>query len=100
MRQNDKARTTRLINAEELKDRILNKRILGMPAYNAGLLDAGYLIAAMPTVDAVPVVRCKDCIWASDDDTYEIWCNGRGCPAQQVPADGYCDKGKRREECD
>ena len=48
-----------------------------------------------PTIDAVPVVRCKDC---KHRDTENGLCEGRGWPMQLVPDDGYCDKGERSEE--
>ena len=28
-----------------------------------------------PTVDAVEVVRCKDCIWCEDQGTSGLYCN-------------------------
>lgn len=46
-----------------------------------------------PTIEAVPVVRCKDCKYRRDDD----FCGGRGWPAQLVPDDGYCDRGARMD---
>jgi len=52
-------------------------------------------IATAPTIDAVPVVRCKDC---KHRDAEEGFCEGRGWPMQLVPDDGFCDKGKRSEE--
>lgn len=54
-------------------------------------------IMRFPRVDAVPVVRCRDCAHCDDKTPYELWCLGRGWPNQMVPPDGYCDKGKRRE---
>lgn len=53
-----------------------------------------------PTIDAVPVVRCKDCKWSHHDlDTEdnlvfmcEMW--------DEYPManeDGYCHKGRRKE---
>ena len=45
-----------------------------------------------PTIDAVPVVRCKDC---KHRDTENGLCEGRGWPMQLVPDDGYCDKGEK-----
>lgn len=44
-----------------------------------------------PTVDAVPVVRCRDC---EHKDRESGFCHGRGWPMQLVPDDGFCDKGK------
>lgn len=45
-----------------------------------------------PTIDAVPVVRCKDC---KHRDAEKGFCEGRGWPMQLVPDDGFCDKGER-----
>ena len=47
----------------------------------------------LPPVDAVPVVRCRDC---EHKDRESGSCHGRGCPVQLVPDDGFCDKGKRK----
>ncbi len=41
-------------------------------------------------VDAVPVVRCRDC---EHKDRESGFCHGRGWPMQLVPDDGFCDKG-------
>jgi hypothetical protein len=46
-----------------------------------------------PTVDAVPVVRCRDC---EHKDRESGFCHGRGWPMQLVPDDGFCDKGDRQ----
>lgn len=50
---------------------------------------------AMPTVDAVPVVRCKECKWAGGD----FVCY-RGVMVQHKPED-FCSYGERKEgaEC-
>lgn len=45
---------------------------------------------AMPTVDAVPVVRCKECKWAGGD----FVCY-RGVMVQHKPED-FCSYGERR----
>nr|DAL45685.1 MAG TPA_asm: hypothetical protein [Caudoviricetes sp.] len=49
----------------------------------------------IPTVDAVPVVRCKECKWAGGD----FVCY-RGVMVQHKPED-FCSYGKRKEgaEC-
>lgn len=54
-----------------------------------------YSDTAIPFVDAVPVVRCKDCKHRDAEDGF---CEGRGWPMQLVPDDGFCDKGERSEE--
>lgn len=49
----------------------------------------------LPTVDAVPVVRCKECKWAGGD----FVCY-RGVMVQHKPED-FCSYGERKEgaEC-
>lgn len=54
-------------------------------------------IEKMPAVDAVPVVRCRDC---EHKDRESGFCHGRGWPMQLVPDDGFCDKGKDGERDD
>lgn len=56
-------------------------------------------IRQMPTVDAVPVVRCKDCrYWSGRKYNVHIngflpWC---GFSALQREANDYCSYGRRR----
>ena len=46
-----------------------------------------------PTVDAVPVVRCKDCKHCQYDEMFgDRWCNG-----SRVHADSFCSDGERRD---
>ena len=51
-----------------------------------------------PTVDAVEVVRCKDCLWATKDDDYGYWCNNPDldCSCYR-PAVGFCESGERKD---
>lgn len=48
-----------------------------------------------PTIDAVEVVRCKDCKHREVENGF---CEGRGWPMQLVPDDGFCDKAERRSD--
>ena len=49
-----------------------------------------------PTVDAVPVVRCKDCTYYKE--SYEgVFCSSTGAG---MPEDGYCSDGERKDEDD
>ena len=61
----------------------------------------GEMVQAMPTVDAEPIVRCKDCDWlGTEDDGVFLpdwacgWCPNVAC---SVKPDGFCDSGKRRD---
>lgn len=74
----------RLIDADELEEKVWRLK-----------LDSRELIAKMiedaPTVDAVPVVRCKDCKYYEMDsnETYG-WCEENECPFAQLD---YCSYG-------
>ena len=51
------------------------------------------IINRLPTIDAVPVIRCKDCKhWYSDADT------GMACEFTNMgqPEDGFCNWAERR----
>lgn len=49
------------------------------------------LIDIAPTIDAVEVVRCKDCKRRQEDTIFhKLYCDGR-----EVVADGYCWKGEQ-----
>lgn len=58
-----------------------------------------------PTVDAVPVVRCRDCIHREGDENpmcmlhTEPYANARGYKGEAVcvEMDDFCSYGKRRE---
>lgn len=51
-------------------------------------------IEQMPTVDAVPVVRCKDCRWGQMDDLGVMHCHKYH---MHKNVDGFCDEGERKE---
>ena len=61
------------------------------------------IVNAAPTVDAVPVVLCKDCKWFADNNGGEWY----GCkmfhvvritPEDAPKPDDFCSYGERREE--
>lgn len=87
----------RLIDADKLKEDVLD--LPNCPnefsdTYDkARILD---LVDEQPTVDAVQVVRCKDCRWF-ENDGYHTNCQiMRFC----VEDDDYCSRGERRGEQD
>ena len=59
-------------------------------------------IRRAPTVDAVVVVRCEDCVhWDDDPDTYGADYGPKGkCMKsfETMCADDFCSYGKRRED--
>ena len=63
------------------------------------------IVNAAPTVDAVPVVRCKDCKWFADNNGGEWY----GCkmfhvvritPEDAPKPDDFCSYGERKEGAD
>ena len=56
------------------------------------------LINAAPTIDAVPVVRCKDCKYNHISLAFSrggVWCE---CWGTTPDPDGFCHKGERRSD--
>lgn len=64
---------------------------------NATMADAKRVLADMPTVDAAPVVRCKDCEYSYDEISY-LCCSHGVCVDCEVPPNFSCAYGKRRAE--
>ena len=50
-------------------------------------------LEALPSAQP-EIIQCVDCRSRDKDG----WCTGRGWPMQLVPADGFCDKGIRKED--
>ena len=59
--------------------------------------DFADMISNAPTIDAVPVVRCKDCIH-SYDDLCGLYCTFGPYGDCKVPSQFYCAEGKRKED--
>ena len=104
----------RLIDAYALKSQITRHHMSLTPRYISKLVDAEIgdvidIIDETPTVDAVEVVRCKDCIHRGeegecpmyfvqeiewDDDGYTEW---DYVPHDYTVDDGFCDRGERKD---
>lgn len=81
----------RLIDAKALSEAVngIGKDIKRPRAVELACL---VLIADAPTIDAVEVVRCKDCRWR----------NTKGCPYKNFKAaerddDDFCSDGERKD---
>ena len=90
----------RLIDADALLTE-LDKFVNPMPDANGlhflgGLSTAITEIENAPTIDAVPVVRCKDCEYCGHFDSLLYCDNSRGL-AGSVSPEGFCSYGERRE---
>nr|DAG70336.1 MAG TPA: hypothetical protein [Caudoviricetes sp.]DAI29683.1 MAG TPA: hypothetical protein [Caudoviricetes sp.] len=66
-------------------------------ADEAGFIHAEFLVDDIPSVDAVPVVRCQDC-----ENSYYVVdgliCAYGPCVDCPVSPDFWCANGKRRED--
>ena len=83
----------RLIDADAAKltanDYVMFRCKLG------GLVDVVEFLNDKPTVDAVEVVRCKDCIYSYEEFGF-IHCTFGPYGDCKVPSQFYCAEGKRR----
>ena len=53
-----------------------------------------------PTIDAVPVVRCEDCIRRYDTDECPMCFLIEGKYYEYTNESGFCDRGERKEGAD
>lgn len=67
--------------------------VRALASSNGDYLDALERFEKIPAVDAVPVVRCKDCIYWKSDMLTHFW---KPCDVVSTDKDWYCPCGKRR----
>lgn len=87
----------RLIDADALMERFAecvkrsnNSDFANAPTWN----DAVSATVSMPIIDAVEVVRCRDCVhWEYDAIFADGWCRGR----HQGDPDWFCADGEREK---
>ena len=65
--------------------------------YNDGIDIAWNKIDQAPTIDAVPVVRCKYCIRRYDTDECPMCFLIEGRYCEYTNENGFCDRGERKE---
>lgn len=63
------------------------------------------IIGNMNVVDAVPVIRCKDCKWYERDKLKGGFCRNSGAsmwspglPIDELKPDDYCSRAKKEDE--
>ena len=88
----------RLIDADALGVGRCSKDILPA-AYCAGWNGLIELIEKAPTIDAVPVVRCRECKWWQEDDDIGHCDNPDGLDNYAKPED-FCSYGERKGGAD
>ena len=62
--------------------------------------DVKFDIEEMPTIDAVTVGRCKDCIRRYDTDECPMCFLIEGKYCEYTNGNGFCDRGERKEGAD
>lgn len=62
--------------------------------WNDAIEEAMHRFVNLPTIDAVPVVRCKDCKWRHDDSNIQYL----PCTEWYPPDDFFCAYGERRAD--
>ena len=78
-----------LIHRDNIKQQLLERCFY--PAIVKGVLESA------PTADAVPVVRCKDCIRRYDTDECPMCFLSEGQYYEFTRDDGFCDRGERKD---
>ena len=94
----------RLIDADAvykiLESCEIRKATIGNPltdweyGYTCGIERAESEIECAPTIDAVPVIRCKDCIWNREKEWVD--CYMSGMHGRNV--NNFCSRAERKEE--
>ena len=94
----------RMIDAEPVEEFLENKvkSLTGRSFSVGGYSGALEKLKTAPTVDAVPVIRCKDCQhWGPRLEEYDglglCWAFGAQ-PAAAQDENGYCNRAKRKTE--
>ena len=90
------ANEKRLIDANRALEIVYEQGIAHPYAYHL----TNYAMAILqeaPTIDAVVVVRCKDCIRRYDTDECPMCFLSGGQYYEFTRDDGFCDRGERKE---
>ena len=89
----------RLIDANRAMEIVRDQRIAHPNAYHLTNY-ATLILQEAPTVDAVEVVRCRDCLYYTPVDDNTGKCAFLIGEHQYVVPDGYCYLGERKEGAD
>lgn len=92
------ANEKRLIDANAFLKDILTAGI-GKTIIEYSESDIGYMIRKRPTVDAVEVVRCRDCNHCDPENHHCDHYIGTVAPLSRKP-DDFCSYGERKEGAD
>ena len=92
------ANEKRLIDANAFLKDILTAGI-GKTIVEYSESDIGYMIRKRPTVDAVEVVRCRECKYCDPENHHCDHYMGTSAPLRRKP-DDFCSYGERKEGAD
>ena len=88
----------RLIDADSAKLAVSDYKIFRCQL--GGLMDVAEFIDDQPTIDAVPVVRCRECKYRFKNNGHDK----SGCPIIDtniwMDDDDFCSHGERKEGAD
>jgi len=97
----------RLIDADVLIEKIKTDKFTHVrndysSGYNDGIFHSGVVADNLPTVDAVPVVRCKDCVYLSHLGMthFDKVDSGYLCSRtedDEIELTDYCSKARRKD---
>lgn len=94
----------RLIDADALVE-YMDSRVVDLREmygdyyhYTDGFDDALQVVEDAPTIDAVEVVRCKDCIHDNTADCHLCWIENHTLQFINHDAEFFCGKGERRSD--
>ena len=90
----------RLIDGDLLMKTVFNDVVLVDGEVKGVGLILAETVDNAPTIDAVPVIRCRECKYSHEDEIFgNRWCDSHlGC--RKVKDDGYCYLGERKEGAD
>lgn len=89
----------RLIDANRALEIVREQGIAHPSAYHLTNY-ATLILREAPTIDAVQVVRCKDCIRRYDTDECPMCYLSEGKYYEYTNENGFCDRGERKEGAD
>ena len=91
------ANKKRLIDSNELKSEFEWLRSVVNESSKDEIQEIIQRIENAPTVDALEVVRCKDCVYWKEHDG-EMFCNHWGNLMTDTAQDDFCSYGERRTD--
>ena len=87
----------RLIDANELLEKLGERYLATDPSdpEQLGYLNARIIVRNQPNIDAVPVVRCRECRYSVN--IFKGYFLGCDMWKQSTPEDGFCHMGEKMD---